>query len=596
MKLRRMVLGLLCALIAHQFRAQQMHPAHLKIDYMFLIDVSGSMNGIGGHPRIFPEVATTVSSFIGRLDAGTTIYFVPFAERIREIRQFTIHGPADVAVAKAYLNQLNPNGSQTAVYNSIGDALEYIKNQRREEERGTNPIIVHVYTDGDDNVSHGWTLKSILDHFNLRRGPHDWLFYTELGLPPNPQKEATFNGRDNVRYVSERAGEVRPITVVEARLPFMNFGNVMETQSPERDQQFVVRSTQPLPAGFALKVEPIFERLRSAGVLADIEPSRFPVTDKKVKLKLTLANVETLAHGLYKGKLAIQPTDPLVIVVPDDIDAVFSYEPTKKITVSAAPGEHLPPNFGTVERGATAVRHLRIAPDDEARRAAIPITFRLTDLNANPARLQLGKAVYVDRMPGKSEGAIAGGAGEITLVVRPPADLPTGDYGGTIDITAPGAQVSYEGGSPSESTFAIAWHFHVPPPPTPPWIWAVVAVVSLAIIAFLIYLATRPPRFTDLQLQLIKPRTGTIDLTGLSKKSFGPSANELPDCKADFAIVAQKRDDGIAAVIETNSNAVKIVRGGTRMDIIQQEDLRPGDRITVDEYEMRVESTALNES
>lgn len=598
MKLRRITIALVVALFALRVAAQPVAspPAHLKIDYVFLIDVSGSMKGVAGHPNIFPAVKNAIAGFIAKLDPGTTVYFVPFAERVREIRPFALHGPSEVAEATAYLNALDADGLNTAIYNSIRDLMDYMKGRRpTPEQAAANPLIILVYTDGDDNVSQGLTLESILKEYNLRRGSHDWIFYTELGLPQNPQKAATFSRFDNALYVAERPGEIRPITVIEARLPFMNFGNVLETQSPERDQQFVVRGTQRLPANFSLRVEPNFDKLRSAGVLADIEPERLAVIEKKVKLKLTLSNVENLAHGVYKGKLAVTPSDPLVIVVPDDITAEFSYEPPKKIVISAAPGEHLPIDVGDVAPDRTTTAHLRIAADEEARSAKIPVTFHIADFTGNPARLALGSAVYIDGQRGKREGAIAAPS-EVTFVIQPPPNVPVGDYSGTIDISAPGAQLSYEGGSPTGATLQIPWRFHIPPPPTPWWVWAIVVLVSIFAILLLVYVATRPPRFSDLQLQMLKPRRGTIDLSGLSKKSFGPSSNDL-DTKADFSIVARKRDGGgVTALIETESSDVKLRRRGKSLDIFQTEELHPGDVIVVDQYELQVESTALNEA
>jgi hypothetical protein len=599
MKLRRMILGLAIALALSPAGqpAPAPAPAHLKIDYMFVIDVSASMKGAVGHPNIFPAVKNAIAGFITKLDPGTTVYFVPFAEQVREIRPFVLHGPDDVAVATAYLNALDANGLNTAIYNSLRDSMDYMKSRRpTPEQAAANPLVIHVYTDGDDNVSQGLTLEGILKEYNLRRGPHDWLFYTELGLSQDPQRAATFNSFDNVRYVAERVGEVRPISVVEARLPFMNFGNVMETQSPERDQQFIVRGTQPLPANFRLRVEPTFDKLRAAGVLVDIEPERFSVANTRIKWKLTLSNVENLGHGVYDGKLTITPSDPLVIVVPDDIIAVFSYEPPKKIVFSAAPGEHLPIAFGEVAPGQAAAAHLRVAADEEAQRAKIPVTFHIADLSANPARLLLGSAVYIDGQRGKRDGALAAPS-EVTVVVQPPPNVPAGDYSGTIDVSAPEAQISYEGGSTTSATLQIPWRFQVPPPPTPWWVWVIVACATVLAILLFAYVATRPPRFPDLQLQLLKPRRGTIDLSGLSKKSFGPSTDVIPDCKVDFSIVARKRDGGgVAALIETDSNDVSIRRRGRNVDIFQQEELHSGDVIVVDQYELQVESTALNEA
>jgi len=588
------MLAVIVALAGVRALAQQQSPStNLKVDYLFLIDVSGSMDGHGsGHPTvIFPKVKNAISGFLRTVEPGTTVYFAPFAEKIREIRPFVLNGPADYAAATGYLDGLKADGLSTAVYNSIDEALNYASSKRTTDaQRAANPIIVHIYTDGTDTVRH-LTLEQILQHFELRKGPHDWMFYTELGLPHDPKKEAAFAGQDNTVYVAEQAGQVRPITVIEARLPFMNFGNVMETQSPERDQQFVVRGTQPLPVGFSLSVEPVFDGLRSAGVLADIVPAKVPVTGQRTKLKLTLGNIEGLTHGVYRGKMQIKPSDPLVIVVPDEIAAVFSYQPPKRFVVSAAPGERLPATLGEILPGHSAAFHLRVTPNDEAR--TTPVTFRLADSSSNAARLGLGNAVYVDRQRGRTEGTLP--TGEIVVVLQPPQTLPAGDYRGTLDLSAADGQF-VEGTTVVGNSVSIPWSFRIPPPPTPWWVWAMVIAAVLLAVGLGIYMKTRPPRLPDLQLQMLKPRVGSLDLTGLKRQSFGPSSNQLTDISSDFAIVAQKKDGSVAAMLETEAANIRLLRRKEKIDVIQQEELHPGDVIAVDEYEMRVESTALNEA
>ena len=56
-----------------------------QVDYVFLVDVSASMAGQAGHANIFPSVQATIRRFAAGLEDGTTLFVVPFAERIGEL-------------------------------------------------------------------------------------------------------------------------------------------------------------------------------------------------------------------------------------------------------------------------------------------------------------------------------------------------------------------------------------------------------------------------------------------------------------------------------------------------------------------------------
>jgi hypothetical protein len=381
---------------------------------------------------------------------------------------------------------------------------------------------------------------------------------------------------------------------VDTLLRRLNFGNIMLDQSPSRFIQFSVKGAQPLPADFTMGVIPQFDSLRDAGVLAQVEPQRFPIGANPISVKLTLRNVEGLPHGSYKGKLQLMPSDKLVIVVPDEIDADFSFEPQKSVEVSAPPGERFPLNFGALAPGMGATRHLRLTFNEEARAVKSNVHMQIREAQGNPASAKIGQVVSFDGFRGKADATLDSTANEVTVAVRPTDDLPPGNYNGTIEISSPSAQIDSSGRKPAPPAQAmgIPWSFTVPKPTPWGWILTIAALlIALAIILFRWF--TRPPTFSDLVLMLLEPTVGAVELRGQHARTFGRSAPELSDMPGTFTIRSGRDGGRETATIEVSDGDVKIFRKDARLDVFGSEQLNDGDRIECGPYKMRVESFRL---
>lgn len=562
----------------------------LTIDYVFLIDVSGSMaENKPGRGPIFSRVIQTISDYVAQLDAGSTVFVIPFAESVRPTREFIIQNASDINALRSHLGSLTANGQRTAVYDSIRTALTIVQGRSHQNRA----VVLHVYTDGEDNVS-GLTLGEILETFKLVRSPYDWLFYSELGLPRDAAKQTLFSkyAAENAVYVSETAGEVRPILQVEPLLRFVDFGRVVEGVWPTRVVKFAVRSSRPLPQKLAMSVEPQFDALSTAGVLPLIEPPQFAIDGKEKTLQLKWVN--PLPRGRYDGVLKLTTNDPLVVVIPDLLRVTFTHEVPGHLTISPVPGERLPLDLGELQSATSTVRHLSVQFDKEAIDADATVRLDLQEEATNPSRVGVGSSIFVEGAKGKSAVTLDSAARDVKIVVSVPHGLKPGNYGGTLEFSSP-ALIIIDGkvrGGAGQSV-PISWRFSVPEPPMPLWMWLVVGAAVAAVIGFFVFILTRPPRFADLQLQILDPRPGMADLTGQHSKTFGPSTQDLRDAAADFTIRAVKRGRRHGALIETDGAGVKIARRSGKVDVFGSEELFVGDVIEVAPYRLRVESFAL---
>lgn len=120
-------------------------PPHPR--YYFLIDNSGSMNGIGpsSHGVVLPALQKTLEDFVGQLPLGVEVRAWRFAEKVDAVAHREIRSEADrVAFLQAVNEALNTEGLNTYLYKSIASVLEFVKQQE-----GPAPTVL-VFTDGED--------------------------------------------------------------------------------------------------------------------------------------------------------------------------------------------------------------------------------------------------------------------------------------------------------------------------------------------------------------------------------------------------------------------------------------------------------------
>lgn len=569
--------------------------SRITVDYIFLVDVSGSMDGKAGHVQIFPKVKTAVTDFLHQLEPGTSVTFIPFAEDVRQEHRFVLRSPSDVSSAVQYVNSLVADGQATAVYRSINYALEQTK-QLRAQKGDAAVVVLYIYTDGDDTISR-ISLKDILQRFNLERGEYDWLFYTELGVPRSAEKEAEFDKVEHTRYVSEATGEVHPLMQVEPLLPVLNFGNLLADPAATRAEKFVARSTQPLPQNFDIKVEPVFDQVKQQGVLAEITPDRVHPDGKQVPFRISLLNTDSLKHGDYKGQLKLTSSDPLVLVIPDEIQASFQYETPHTIVVSTPPGQTVPFDFGAfrADRPPVLKRQLRLEYSPTARAAAEGVNVQLSQSASNPEPLRLGDDVSVSGAGKQASGTVAATQNEIELVVHPKRQLRPGAYSGTVELSSDadltGKTLKVD---PQSGRRTVDWKFVVQPPPTPPWVWIALAVVVLASLLGFVAWKRRPPVFGDLQVSILGPVPNDINLSRRHRATFGQHGDYATDSKIRFALIAEKADEGIAAMLDPIDGEIEIERSGAgKMPVVGKEQVYSDDVILFGPYRMQLSSYSL---
>lgn len=562
----------------------------LRVDYMFLIDTSGSMAGQAGHTNIFPAVKEAVVKFSRQLQPGTSVFMLPFDERVRGVTRFEVQQAGEVPGLDEYIRGLSASGTRTAVFDSIAQAVASASAHRK-DQNGKSAVVFFVYTDGDDNVSKTWTLQTILKHFDLKRGPRDWMFYSELGLPPDRKKEQVFGQFERMRYIS--ANEVHPIVHVQALLPTLDFGNLRDVPKATRAEKFSWAGT--VPAAFNLAVEAEFPDVKAKGALVEVAPASL-IPRGSVNLDLSLLN--SLPDGSYRGRIHLKSSDPLVLVVPDTIDASFLYEPQHIVEVYPDVGTAFPLAFGRAGRAGAnspaATRVIRVRFNAPAVQRGDRLGVRIVQDSANPARLDVGKHLRVGGINAE-EGWIAPTTEKISVIASLPATVKAGTYRGELLFESGSLMVKGLQQGKQPGTYALPWEITVARAPTPVWVWWLTALAFVSVGGYTAWRRLKPLTFTDLTLEVLAPARRSIALAGRSEMRLGKGGEELREAFTTFVIRARKDGRSNSASVEVTTGRMQIKRPGTKqeMTVVGEERLFDGDVLRFDDYRVRISSFTL---
>lgn len=585
---RRVAIGVCLVLLAGLLApAKGFQQGTLPVDYVFLVDISGSMAGGAGHKNIFGDVRSAVRTFVASLDSGTNVLVLPFDAQVRERRRFTITDATSRAAFDRYLNGLQADGESTGVYRSIAAALEEVQALRASS--GDRIVVFHVYTDGDDNVSREWTLERILRHFTLKRGPLDWMFYTEIGLPENAHKRAAFNQTPQTRY--QNTDDVRPITQVRTLLPTLHFGNIKESRGAARTQRYDVKNRSHLPAGLTLRLSSDFPELRQSGVLAQVTAS-VPGPDDAVSWNLALVNAESLPDGRYAGEVIIEPSDPTVLVVPNRVRVAFTHEEPHFFTVGTTVA---------VSEGVLDLGELGRTGDPHA--VDLPIAFSATAIAARDEVVvelvrdpDSASALPPAALSIEPAGVIPVSARQLRVRLRPSADVVRGTYTGTlrfrsqaVEIRGPDLRTSEDGSR------ALAWSVTVPRAPIPLWVWLAAGLALAGAVGFVAYSRLKPPLLPDLTLDVTEPDRQTLVLSGLPRAVLGAGAELLPQMPVSLEFVPVRRGKEVGVLVRPLAGEWQLKQQGSRSEqiIIADQKIFDGDLIRASGCRLRVSSFAL---
>lgn len=169
---RRIVPAAVLLLLAVAARAQPRG----AVDWIFLVDTSKSMRGIGGK-NIFPDVKASIDSFVRAASDGDSVAVFTFDSGVRLQASTEIRGEARDDLANIVAG-LEANGNRTHLGLAIQKGLERAAALRARGDK-TRVQAVVLFTDGNEDVrgiAHPVPISA-----NLDRVDSTYVFFVSMG-------------------------------------------------------------------------------------------------------------------------------------------------------------------------------------------------------------------------------------------------------------------------------------------------------------------------------------------------------------------------------------------------------------------------------
>lgn len=330
-------------------------PADAPVGYVILIDTSYSMlldpsgqNGGAVTPRanggieqrdgkliikapppgtltggLLERVKNTVESLLRGAAPGTRVAIYQFNSGItgRLLETLNEESRDDVV---GYVRSIRASGGETAIYDSVGQALEDIQALTRANEL-PEKWTIYLFTDGEENASR-LGFEEILSRYRLLRSrANKFIFWRYYG-PTEAQAAESRQAGELERLAKEPGVQVYDITALEASFepdtvevspPSLTISVtegrvsepfVVELQTdPRRKDPIDVRFDAWLPDGTS---DGLPARIEPAGVT--LGPQEAP---HRVALRVAVSESpaeEPVAYRTYRGELRLRSRDPLI--------------------------------------------------------------------------------------------------------------------------------------------------------------------------------------------------------------------------------------------------------------------------------------------
>jgi hypothetical protein len=239
---RRIVPAAVLLLIAVAARAQPRG----AVDWVFLVDTSKSMRGIGGK-NIFPDVKASIASFVREASDGDSVTIFTFDSDVRLHASTEIRGAARDDLV-SIVDALEANGIRTHLGLAIQRGLERAAMMRAGGDK-TRAQSVILFTDGEEDVRglpHPVPISASLD-----RVDGTYVFFVSMGEHEHEAQLDEFAGkaknvtvlraptRDAIRDVERRirstiSEQTKPVVITIAPA-MLDLGDVRRGKSAEAD-------------------------------------------------------------------------------------------------------------------------------------------------------------------------------------------------------------------------------------------------------------------------------------------------------------------------------------------------------------------------
>ncbi len=281
--------------------------------YSFLLDTSTSMvSRDDSRAILFPQLQEKLLEFIRSIRGRAEVWVTPFNRGALPTARFRL--PEDRLGIESYISGLEVSEANTWLYRSLQDILS---------ELPANPAVgnvVYILSSGIDNDPQPPNLSRILQVYESKRGPNDFLYYVGLDQTVPADIQTAFSKISLACTIATAPGVVPDLAhaaVSPDRIDLGNFKLEPGARSVQWKVQFQGPST-PLTVNFQS------ETLKQAGGQMDIEPSILLL--EQGQLRFRLSQTTSLPDGNYAGYLVLTGP-PGTVVTPAVVPVELAFNP-----------------------------------------------------------------------------------------------------------------------------------------------------------------------------------------------------------------------------------------------------------------------------
>ncbi len=560
-------LALALALAFGSVLAPSQAQAQSGTSYIYLIDTSGSMEGLpagSGNAVIFPRVKEELLRHLAEMEAGEQVEILTFDEGVQVRAVFDMASPDQRQEAARFVEELEAQGQSTWVYRSILNAAR----DRRAGSDAASPAVFYVFTDGVDNDPNGDSMREMLEAFGELRRENDYLVYVTLGVDLPASDSTAFEEHDWGHLRKQPSGVLR-LDVVHVRPPHLNFGFVDGELSDSRS--LVLRSTGADSGVVRMRIVATFLEIEEAGGVVQVE-STTTDDDTSIQIHLRIVNRESVPEGVFTGDLRLRADQPHVQLLPDRLTATFSTVPLPTATVGVGEAGI---DFGEWRIGDAELPEARIQVefDVDARSEQAGFYVEVT----SDSITSVAPAVAWNARPAGEEQLLTSTERDNALVFSwPEAPTEDGLLTGEVRLEPEDLQLELQlqgaGLSPNVTgSLVVPWRLQVRPAPLPWWqlalYWLLALVVLLLVLMcvlgvvhgrspfagtrlFLVSLGAAAPRLHGkLVYQPPGQESQEVPLSGSRTVRVGADSEHLPELpdQVEFSARYRKKKERVVA-------------------------------------------------
>ncbi len=176
-----------CALlIVCAFAVSSQEPTKKRgpIDWIFVLDTSDSMRGVGGSKNIFSNVKSTLGNFIQKTREGDSVAIYTFDRAAALRNKVQISGDLDRNDLLGTINGLEAEGKYTHIGEAIRVALERATELKKHPDASKRTVSIVLLSDGKEytkGIPNPTSIQSNLSKLSQFSSDPPYIFYVALG-------------------------------------------------------------------------------------------------------------------------------------------------------------------------------------------------------------------------------------------------------------------------------------------------------------------------------------------------------------------------------------------------------------------------------